>query len=518
LLLFFRNHMNQEPERGQLLPLNTIRTESALSRFPVHRLSNRGSVNIEIRESNNDGELKTKWKVSYNSEYGQPGTLAYKIDSLVINRKFDEIGRPLPILIRLESVKVIANKLGSNQVETKRALYQNAFAAITTKMSYKGKDGAERTIEAGFTRYSIIFTGERLPDGRKADAVYLLLNEIYRDILNTAQTRPLDYDYLRELSPSAQRFYELLSFQIFGALANERPRAKMLYSYYCTRAPQTRYFDYEHVKKQMYKVHAPHKKSGYISAVEFRETTDGEGRADWEMLYTPGRKAKAEFRVFNDPSGTVGRRRRKPEQLALSAATEPEPPPPAQIAHEPEPPQLDPLVTKLTGFHIAEATASELVRDYRKSVELQLRALPYRNLNKIKDLAAWLIVAIKESHQLPEAITDAQAKEEEVRKAQAKREAHDARQRDEEARRAMYFDFLRGRAGQTEKKQPEAYRAFLADTAAKRAELEADPTSKGQAKKILLRVYDDEQSQLERFRDYFNEPNLEEWQSRQLEP
>ncbi len=516
--MLLENPMSQELERGQLLPLNTIRTESALSRFPVHRLSNGGSVNIEIRESNDEGELKTKWKVSYNSEYGQPGALAYKVDTLAVNRKFDEIGRPLPTLIRLESVAAIAKELGSNRVEIKKALYQNAFAAITAKMSYKGKDGTEKTIEAGFTRYSIIFTGETLPDGRKADAVYLLLNEIYREILNTAQTRPLDYDYLKELSPGAQRFYELLSFQIFGALANARQRAKMLYSYYCTRAPQTRYFDYEHVKKQMYKVHAPHKKSGYISAVEFRETTDNDGRADWEMLYTPGRKAKAEFRAFSEPNRTLGKKRKQLEQLALPAPTEPEPPPSAQIVRAAEPQELDPLVTKLTGFHIAETTASELVRDYRKSVELQLRALPYRNLNKIKDLAAWLIVAIKESHQLPEAITEAIAKEEEVKHAIAKKEAALARQRDEEARRAAYFDFLRARAGQTKKTQPEAYRAFLDDSAAKRDELERDPIHKGQGKKILLRVFDDEQSHLERFRNYFNEPSLEEWQSRHVEP
>jgi len=90
--------MNQELKRGALLPLNTIRTESALSRFPIHRLSNRGNVNIEIRETNDEGELKAKWKVSSNSEYGQPGALAYKVDTLAINRKFDEIGRPLPVL------------------------------------------------------------------------------------------------------------------------------------------------------------------------------------------------------------------------------------------------------------------------------------------------------------------------------------------------------------------------------------------------------------------------------------
>lgn len=507
--------MNQEPERGQLSLLNTIRTESALSRFPTHRLS-RESVNIEIRESNDDGELKTKWEVSYNSKHGQPGALAYKVDTLMINRKFDEIGRPLPTLIRLESVKVIANELGSNQVEVKKALYQNAFAAITAKMSYKGKDGAEKTIEAGFTRYSIIFTGETLPDGRKADAVYLLLNEIYRDILNTAQTRPLDYDYLRELSPGAQRFYELLSFQIFGALANERPRAKMLYSYYCTRAPQTRYFDYEHVKKQMYKLHAPHKKSGYISAVEVRETTDSEGRADWEMLYTPGRKAKAEFRAFNEPGRTLGKKRKQPVQPALPTPTEPQSPPVPGIAARTLTEEDDQLIKELLDHGVHFETATTLVSTEPEEVRWQLEYLPYRMVKKNK--AGLLRDAIVEHWTPPDEYVEFKRKEQEQRENQGrlKRKAAEAeqaaaRQQEEEHRRAAYFEYLRSRAVQIEQERPEAYRAFLDDAAAKRAALEKDPAHKGAAKKIYLRLFDDEESRLERFKGYFHEPSLDEW-------
>jgi len=511
--LFSKFLMSEENQNIELLPLNTIRTETVLSRFPIHRLSKRGKVNIEIKETNDEGELKTRWKVSHNSEYGQPGPLEYKLDTLFINRKIEEAGQPTPTVIRLGSRLEIAEALGfgrdTNSV--KNALLKNASAFISLKRTYTTKNGAQKKLEAAFNRYSLIFTGEKLPDGRTADAVYLVLNEIYREILNTAQTRPLDYDYLKELSPGSQRLYELLSYQIFAALRNERPRAKMLYSYYCTRAPQIRYFDYEHVKKQMYKLHQPHKKSGYILAVEFRATTDGEGQADWEMLYTPGRKAKAEFRESSGKLRSVQRTKSAPLPL-LPVTTEPVLPSSAQAVHEAEPQELDPLMTELISFHIAEMTARELVRDYRRSVELQLRALPYRNLNKIKDLAAWLIVAIKESHQLPEAITDAQAKEEEVRKAQAKREAAEARQRDEEARRAAYFDYLRARAAETESERPEPYRGFLDDTSAKRAELEADPTHKGQAKKILLRVFDDEQSQLERFRDFFTEPFFDEWE------
>lgn len=501
--------MNQDQETAELLPLNTIRAETVLSRFPIHRLSKRGHINIEIKESNPEGELKTRWKVSYNSEYGQPGPLEYKLDTIFVNRRIEEAGLPIPTIIKLGSRHEIAMALGlgGDTNTVKRALLKNASAFVTLKRTYTSKDGAEKKVEAAFTRYSLVFTGEKLPDGRAADAVYLVLNEIYRDILNTAQTRPLDYDYLKELSPGAQRFYELLSYQIFAALRNARPRAKMLYSYYCTRAPQTRYLDYDHVKKQMYKLHAPHKKSGYISAVELRETTDGEGQPDWEMLYTPGQRAKAEFREATRKTRTVERQRAMPLLLA-PATTEPEPvaAPTHEAASEDEQ-----LVTKLVSFHVAEPTARELVRDYRRSVELQLRALPHRNLNKIRDLASWLVVAVKESHQLPEPIAEALVKEEEVRKAQSKREATQARQRDEEARRAAYFDFLRGRAGKTEKQKPAAYRTFLADSAAKRAELERDPAHKGQGKKILLRVFDDDESHLERFRDYFNETGFEQW-------
>jgi hypothetical protein len=503
--------MNQEPRHEDLLPPNAIRIESALSRFPVHQLTQRSQVNIEIRETNDDGELKTKWKVSYNSEYGQPGALAYKVDTLAINRKFDEIGRPLPALIKLDSLRAIAKELGSNPIEIKKAFRQNARAFITAKISYKRKDGAEITREADFTRYSLIFTGETLPDGRKADAVYLLLNEIYREILNTAQTRPLDYDYLRELSPGAQRFYELLSFQIFGALANERPRAKMLYSYYCTRAPQTRYFDYDHVKKQMYKVHAPHKKSGYISAVELRETTDGEGRADWEMLYTPGRKAKAEFRAFNEPSSAVSKRRRKPEQLPLPAPTNPEPPSPTQIMREAEPQEIDPFVTKLVSFHLTETTARELVRDYRKSVEMQLQALPHRNTGKIKDLAPWLIKAIRENYELPEEMKHALEKEAEVKRQVAKREAARARQSHREALQPIFYEYLRGREGEHQIKRPEAYRAFLAKEAGERAEIENNRIFKPKFKAHQLDIFDHEESHLDRLRAYFNELTLDDW-------
>jgi hypothetical protein len=295
--------MVRTPSETVPLTINRIRVETALSRFPIHRLARKGNVSIDLQRLTESGEADFKWEVSYNAKYGQPGPLAYKVDTLIVNRRIDEAGRPLPELIKLGSLTDICQELGmvdsgENRAHIKKSLLQDAFAAITAKIRYKTKTGKEKWAEIGYTRYSVVFTGELLPDGRQADSVYILLNPPYRDLLNQVEVRPLDYDYLKQLAPGAQRLYELLSFQIYGALASGRPRAKMLYSEYCKYAPQTRYPDFDHVKKQMYKVHVSHRESGYIAKVDYEETVDSEGCSDWQMFYTPGPKACEEFRAF----------------------------------------------------------------------------------------------------------------------------------------------------------------------------------------------------------------------------
>jgi hypothetical protein len=286
--------------QNELAPLNRIRVETTLSRYPIHRLAKKGTINIDLQ-----GDADVKWEVTYNSKHGQPGPLAYKLDTLIVNRRLDELGRPLPEIVKIGSLSEICRSLGShtngsNISDVKRAFLQNAFAAITAKVRGKTKTGREKWFEIGYTRYSVVFTGEALPDGTEADAVYIVLNPPYRDLLNHVELRPLDYDYLKHLAPGPQRLYELLSFQIYGALAGGRPRAKMLYSDYCKYAPQTRYPDFEHMKKQMYKVHLPHRESGYITKVEYEETIDAEGNANWEMFYTPGPRAFAEYQAFTN--------------------------------------------------------------------------------------------------------------------------------------------------------------------------------------------------------------------------
>jgi hypothetical protein len=395
-------------ERLELIPKDLIRVETALSRFPIHRLAKQGNVSIEIKEANADGELRTKWEVTYNSKYGQPGPLAYKVDSLVINRKIEESGKPIPALIKLGSLREICNQLGLGQTRdtnrVRKALRQNASAFVTAKISYKQTDGTERTVEADFNRYSVVCTGETMPDGSKADSVYLVLNNIYAQILNSAQTRPLDYDYLRELPPAPQRLYELLSFQMYAAIKYHHPHAKLLYSEYCLYAPQTRYFDYDHVKKQMYKVHRPHIESGYIEKISFEEIRNDDGSKDWMMRYKPGPKARGEHLASQKRLRSV-RRSAKQEQLTL-----PEPTPVPAVDNEAEN-----LISKLKGFGVGEERARALVKSHREAAEAQIAAYPYRGEGKPKKNAAgWLIAAIEGNYTLPVAY-----QEEQERKQQA---------------------------------------------------------------------------------------------------
>lgn len=404
-----------QEETHDLVPVNVIRSETVLSRYPVHRLAKRGHISIEIRRQNPDGEVQLNWEVSHNSRHGQPGPLAYKLDTLVINRRIDEAGKPLPTLLCLGSLRDICEELGlfasgQNIAHVKRALRQNAFAAITAKVRYRGLGGEERSAEINDTRYGVVFTGEKLPGGHRADAVYVVLHEFFRDVLNNTPARPLDYDYLKALAPAPQRFYELISYQVFAALKHKRPRARYLYSEYCAYAPQIRYYDYDHVKKQMYKLHIPHRRSGYIEEVEFQEITDGSGRPDWIMFYTPGRKARAEHEAFGRKRVSAGASEKGSVRTLATAGNASAADALSRIVSKAETAEASAdvtwMISELKALGVSDRKARELVTSKRESVERQLSALPFRDAQKNKkNPAGWIVAAIEEDYELPQAYT-----------------------------------------------------------------------------------------------------------------
>ena len=430
-----------------LSPLNTIRVETALSRYPVHRLARKGSIEISIREGNPRGDV-TSWEVDYSKKHGQPGPLAYKLDTLIINRRIEEARRPISRVLRLGSLSDICRELnladsGKNRAGIKAALFQNAFAGITAKTRYRQGDGSEQTLEAAFNRYSVILTGEKLPNGNKADAVYIALNDVFIRVINGAMTRPLDYDYLKSLPPAPQRFYELLSYQMYAALLYDRPRAKLVYSQLCAHAPQTRHADWHKVRSQMSKIHRPHLQSGYIGKVESQpmDPSGTDGQPDWIFFYQPGPKARAEFRTFAKRGG--------PNVLEIEPL---------------EPPMLDgtrlsELELELIRRGITDVIARQLVAEHaeekiRQQIEILDWRLSGKKADKIDDPAAWLVSAIKSptGHAVPKGFVSAaerqrredakQAKAREAAEARRRKEQEEAAERAKQQRDATYWESL----------------------------------------------------------------------------
>lgn len=423
--------MEPDTQTGsELSQLNTIRVETALSRYPVHRLARKGSIEISIREGNHKGDVTT-WEVDYSKKHGQPGPLAYKLDTLIINRRIEEARRPISRVLRLGSLSDICRELnladsGKNRSDIKAALFQNAFAGITAKTRYRQGDGSEQTLEAAFNRYSVILTGEKLPNGRKADAVYIVLNDVFINVINGAMTRPLDYDYLKSLPPAPQRFYELLSYQMYAALLYDRSRAKLVYSELCAHAPQTRHSDWNKVRSQMSKIHRPHLQSGYIAKVESQPTDAADGQPDWIFFYQPGPKARAEFKTFTKRGG--------PNVLEI----EPLEPPTLDGT------QLSELERELIRYGVTDTIARQLAAEHpEEKIRLQMEILEWRLSRKkgqeIEDSAAYLVAAIRSGdngHAVPKGfVSQAERQRREEAKQAKEREAAEARrcQQQEEA-------------------------------------------------------------------------------------
>ena len=503
----------------ELTPLSIIRTETALSRFPIHRLSKKGAVQIEIRNQ----AAALVWEVTYNSKYGQPGPLAYKIDTLVINKRIEEAGHPKPRLLRLGSLRDICRELGNSEggestQSVRNALLQNASAFINAKINYKTTERTERFLEASFTRYSVLFTGETLPSGTVADAVYILLNEPYWQVIDAAVTRPLDYGYMHSLPPAAQRFYEIVSYQIYGALFYQNERARLRYSEYCMLSTATRYLTFDQVKKQMYKIHRPHLSSGYLAKVSFEQITDDTGQADWWMYYLPGPNASREYQEFTGNIRKTKTRGQKEARKQVQSETSlflpfSESGPsaaPKDVAEKTtkETPKemLDPkvaaLIAELIASDLNREVAERFARDLPEESHRQLSFLPFVKEFKTSR-GAYLRRAIEQGFAPPREFIQKQKEHDDKRKSLAEaelRKASEAIRKAAEAEKTLQTTETLSRL---QSDAPEAFSAFSAYFAEQRQQAEKKYLGMSASiRQKLLKVWETAEKQHEVFHSW----------------
>lgn len=414
---------------SELAQVIRVGTDNVLTRLPIHRLAKQGAVKIAIENHGLRGSTVTKWRVSPSRDFGEPGPLAYDFDTLILNKLIDEFRPDIPRLFKiadsLNHLNEMLGKKGTRDTDKlKRAILQNVGTIIHADIHYKGKDGAERDFEFAASRYSVIFVGEKLPGGNKAEAIYILLNELYMEHLRRSNTRPLDYNYICQLTPAPRRFYELISPEFYGAINHGNKEANYLYSELCTFAPLTRHTDIKKMHSQMSKIHKPHTESGYISKINFERITDSKGRPDWLLRYTPGKRAFREYRVFV-PNRSEKRLPLKPRLLEL-------PPPVPQKPTE----EHAPLVELLKSYGVDEVRAIQLVERDFAECELWASAWPYQNQKGMENPAAVLISFIeKKRRPLPAGYRKVQEVEERAR-------AKDARQKEEQSRADHENKFL----------------------------------------------------------------------------
>jgi hypothetical protein len=192
---------------------------------------------------------------------------------------------------------------------------------------------------------------------------------------------------------------------------------RIAYSEYCSYSAQQRYFDYEHFKKQMYKVHQPHKQSGYLAAVSYEAMLDGEGRPDWMMLYVPGPKARNEYDFF---MGKPGLLEEPTEEFAECV-----PDVPAGVAADPAPSsgpaEYDQeIIAAMLKRGISEKQAQTLLADVRKGqgVLEQLEYADYRiacePLGTFRNPPGFYISVIRENTPVPESFESSRKRAERV--------------------------------------------------------------------------------------------------------
>jgi len=210
------------------------------------------------------------------------------------------------------------------------------------------------------------------------------------------------------------------------------------------------------VKKQLYKVHRPHKESGYLKAVEFEETVDASGVIDWVMWYTPGRKAKAEFKRFNTKDGReLDKQQRQRPRLVEAEEVSWETRAPGRT------PEDSTLIEKLMNFGIDESRAARLVENDSSECALWVDAWPHQNQGRMENPPAVLISFIeKKRRPLPKGYRDAVEHE----RRRKEREQQQVRQTAEELH-FQYFapafrSHLRQELLEVERTRPDAYKAF----------------------------------------------------------
>jgi hypothetical protein len=360
--------------------------------------------------------------------------------------------------------------------------------------------------------------GQELPDGTVADKNYVWLSEWQLENINNNYVLPIDFETYKSLKNYISKALVPI-LQVWLYTSQEEGSFEKRYDEFCQYLNVRQYDHLSKIKEKLSPALDELVAHGYISSWRIERASDGE---TYKVVLHHGRKFYADGRKRLAQKATATRKasRNRPEQLALvTQDREQSTRARKSVTTETLTGEESVLIEKLLEHGMHRETAMKLVKTTLEEVRRQLEYLPYRTVKKNKGgllrdaiLGSWTppddYLEIKK-RQLEQQESQERLKRKKIEEA----ETASRRKSDEERQRA-YYKYLKERLTYTEKAQPKVFDAFIKDDAVKRAQLEADPTHKGAAKKIHLRLFDDEEGLLERFREFFNELTLEQWSHR----
>ena len=373
-------------------PSNILRSEFNFLKYPFFDISSKSKkkdqIEIKIYEETDKGIIEILWKVSRHINSDIPSSFARRIHKKIVEEILNNIKKPVPRLIRVGSLRQICIKMGiaisgKNTKEIKKALKDIASAKIETKRSFRLKEknnGEKKFFEGLFNLYDgVFFSGEKLPDGKEAETVYILLSDYYVQNFNNNFVVPLDYNYYQSIKGDlASRMYEILSLSFYPALERKELYIQKNYSELCDYFPFTRQDKKWKAKKQLRSAHNQHLSSGFLKSDP--EWQNIGKKDDWLIRYYIGPKAESWYYSIKNGKRPLDIIEQSEDIKRIEDRTN------------------ETLLNKLLSLKIPQKKAEYLIKNY-DNIENWLDAL---NLIKPKNSAGFLVKALEEKWELPE--------------------------------------------------------------------------------------------------------------------
>lgn len=372
-----------------------------------------------------------RWEVYQDTsdDIGAPSVEAHEVWYLLVKPSIDSHRRPngtMPDIIPLGGIRECLRKVGWTAGgfqgrELVKALTQIAFAGCVADLwvptGDRDEQGKERflQIKGRFSRMSVYAIGEHhLTEEELAqnkfdfdleDVLYIRLDPLEAKLQQLQDRRVLDNQYLFSVNVAARRWYELMAAKIFGVVHNKAEFCEIRYSWYVKHHHTLkRQYHRFRVVEQMNRVIRDHLDSGYIKKAEYRAVKEPDQELDYIIRYYPGAAAGESIdriRIHIRKKRLLTKAPGRPQLRAESKTGETPMVSLSVITAD----HLR-LLTQLSfQFGITFSKSYELALRKKDAVSLQIESWPLRSI-KPRNLAGWMIQAIENNYEAPNAITE----------------------------------------------------------------------------------------------------------------